>query len=140
MVQDIRHYSGECLVDINASAERDHRDDQDGVEPKDVAELHVMSLTEPLSPTLSPSGRGGCQPNRHPQPSPLQVEGDADRTPLPFRERETLAAEPDAGIPRVVVDANLEMQMWPGRPPRGPFVTDPVPAGDDLPARKTARV
>jgi len=60
MVCEIRHHIRERLVCVNADAEGDYRDEQDGNAPKGVAQLHVMSLTEPLSPTLSPSGRGRC--------------------------------------------------------------------------------
>jgi hypothetical protein len=53
-----------------------------------------LLLDYPLTPALSPSGRGSKSPS--PQPSPLQGEGASllHPSPLPFREREQVPLTP----------------------------------------------
>src|SRR4029077_152854 len=62
MMNDVRQHVRKCLVRINAEAEGDDRDTKDGNAPKGVAELHLMSLTEPLSRSGegAPSSRARC--------------------------------------------------------------------------------
>src|SRR6266849_6724919 len=102
VVREIRQDVGESLVRVDAEAkaeaDAEHRYDHDGNAPQGVARLHASRLAEATGDSIRPT-----RPARY-----------ASGPPSPHGGEAKLAAEPDAGISRVVVDANLNMQMRPG--------------------------